>query len=241
VIIYEEYIKNKSVALIGPAAYMVGTNYGVEIDQHDVVVRLNRGVELVEKYPDDIGIRTDVLYSCLIEKPGNAGPYQPLDLKNNHDIKVVVAPPHSDFQGIAHATRLHELVNRIKAKELSDILTLRIVDHKFHTAMAKSIECKPNTGFMAIYDILRYKPSKLSLYGFSFYLDGFMPGCKKGVEDEQKFADNCFVSKRHVQKNMWKAAKNSLLKLDNVVTDKVLTEILNMQEFSVSSYQNLKK
>ena len=238
--VFGEYIKNKTVALVGPAAYMVGTGYGVEIDQHDIIVRLNRGAELIEKYSDDIGARTDILYSCLIEKPGNAGPYQPQVLKDKYGIKMVVAPPHSDYRGIAYATKLHELVNRIKAQELSQTLTLRIVDHKFHTAMAKSIECKPNTSFMAIYDILRYEPSRLSLYGFSFYLDGFMPGCKRGVEDEQVFADNCFVSKRHVQKNMWKAAKNSLLGLENVATDRVLTGILNMQDFSITNYQNLK-
>lgn len=239
--IFEDYIKDKSIALVGPASYMVGSGHGNEIEQHDVVIRLNRGIELVENYPNDIGTRTDVLYSCLIEKPGNAGPYQPMELRDKYGVKVVVAPPHSDFQGIAHTTRLHELVDSAKAKELSELLNLRIVGHKFHTAMAKSVKCKPNTGFMAIYDILRYKPSKLSLYGFSFYLDGFMPGCKEGVEDEQAFADKCFVSKRHIQKNMWQAAKNSLLKLENVYTDPILTQILNMQEFSVSNFQNFQK
>ena len=80
--IFEDYIKDKSIALVGPASYMVGSGHGNEIEQHDVVIRLNRGIELVENYPNDIGTRTDVLYSCLIEKPGNAGPYQPMELRD---------------------------------------------------------------------------------------------------------------------------------------------------------------
>ena len=39
-----EFLKNKSVALVGPAKYLSCSNYGVEIDSHDVVVRINRGI-----------------------------------------------------------------------------------------------------------------------------------------------------------------------------------------------------
>ena len=78
-------------------------------------------------------------------------------------------------------------------------------------------------------------PQKLSIYGFSFYLDGFIPGQKYGVKDEkncteQEFADMAYNSKRHVQKNMWAYAKNTLPQEDKVVTDKILTEILKLEK-----------
>ena len=199
-------LTGKEVAIVGPAAYMIGSGLGNKIDDHDVVVRLNRGVESITDYSSDIGFRTDILYSCLIEKPGNAGSYEPENLISDYNIKAVVAPPHSDFRGFAGSTRLHELVDRNKARRLSSLVPLRIVDHKFHNQLALAVQCKPNTGFMAIYDLLRFDISKLSVYGFSFYLDGFIPGCKAGVEQTQKmteeqFAEKCFNSKRVPRKN----------------------------------------
>ena len=37
-------VENKSVALVGPAAYMSGTGLGKEIESHDVVIRINRSM-----------------------------------------------------------------------------------------------------------------------------------------------------------------------------------------------------
>ena len=61
------------VALVGPAMYLQGSKYGRDIDSYDIVARINRGVELVDFFGEDIGKKTDIVYSCLIEKPANAG------------------------------------------------------------------------------------------------------------------------------------------------------------------------
>jgi hypothetical protein len=87
---------------------------------------------------------------------------------------------------------------------------------------------------MAIYDLLRSEAKIVSIYGFSFYLDGFIPGCKSGVEEEkgcteQEFANMAFNSKRHIQKNMWKYAKVTLPNIENVKLDNTLTKILSME------------
>ena len=36
-----EFVKNKRVAVVGPAAYLEGKNFGKLIDDYDVVVRPN--------------------------------------------------------------------------------------------------------------------------------------------------------------------------------------------------------
>jgi hypothetical protein len=87
---------------------------------------------------------------------------------------------------------------------------------------------------MAIYDILRMNPKELSIFGFSFYLDGFIKGVKEGIINQQnktepEFADQCFNSKRHVQKNMWKFAKETLTNNPKIRMDKVLEKILNLK------------
>lgn len=231
---FGDLIADKNVALVGPAMYLMNSNYGKEIDKNDTVIRLNRGLELIKDYSEDIGKKTDVLYSCLIEKSANAGKLD-IDLFEDLEIKMICTPPHSDFSGIARYTRYHELVDLNKIDRISKEFSTRIIDHVFHTELALKVACKPNTGFMAIYDLLRFKPKKLSIYGFSFYLDGFIKGCKEGIEEEQdlteeQFALKCFNSKRHNQKNMWSYCKRTLLNNDRVKLDPVLFKILNLSD-----------
>lgn len=238
----DSFIKGKRIALVGPASYMEGSNYGKEIDSHDIVVRINRGIESIEAYQKDIGRRTDVFYSCLIERAQQTGVLDPEELKNKYNIKYVVAPPDSNMKGLSSKTVFHSLVDKNKVKKINKLIPVSIVSHEFHTKLAKNVDCKPNTGFMAIYDLLRMNPEQLSIYGFSFYLDGFITGQKSGVENEKKcteqeFADMAFNSKRHVQKNMWEYAKKTLVKNENVKLDKFLTKILNLDCFDRASFK----
>ena len=240
---FVSFIKNKSVALVGPAQYMQGSGYGAEIDKHDTVVRINRGIESIEKYSNDIGQRTDVYYSCLIERAQQTGILNAEELKHKYKIKFIVAPPDSDIQGIASSTKLHSLVDVQKVHKIAQLIPVRIISHVFHTTLAQQVRCKPNTGFLAIYDLIALQPSKLSIYGFSFYLDGFLPGQKAGVENEkncteQEFANMAFNSKRHVQKNMWNYAKHTLKNNNVVKLDETLNIILELDDLDRKLFQN---
>lgn len=242
---FKDLIYNKKVALVGPALYMKDSNFGSEIDDnHDTVVRINRGIESISKYGSDIGEKTDIYYTCLIERYQQTGKIVPSDLKKKYGIKYVVAPPDSNIKGIANQTKFHSLVRSDLVKEILDILPIRLVDHVFHTELAKKIDCKPNTGFLSIFDILQFSPKILSIYGFSFYLDGFIPGQKSGVEkekncSEQEFANMAFNSKRHVQKNMWEYSKKTLLNNEKVKLDYFLHKILNLDSFSKEDFRKI--
>ena len=238
-----EFLKNKSVALVGPAKYMSGSNYGVEIDSHDVVVRINRGIESIKSYGDDIGKRTDIYYSCLIETSQQTGKLDVVELKDDYKIKYIVAPPESDFIGMSSKTDFHSLVDKSKMESFKKHIPIRIIEHDFHTDLAREVRCKPNTGFLSIYDLLRFDIKKLSIYGFSFYLDGFLPGQKDGViyekgYSEQEFANMGFNSKRHIQVNMWNYAKQTLRNNPKVVLDGTLTQILNLKKFNKEEFRN---
>jgi len=240
----KELIKDKRVALVGPAAYMENSGLGSEIDSHDIVVRINRGIESISIHQVDIGKNTDVLYSCLIERAQQAGILDVNQLSDHYKIRHIVTPPNSDMQGISYKTDLHSLVDRNKIKKIKDVIPVTIVDHNFHTDLAKKVNCKPNTGFLAIYDLLSMMPDQLSIYGFSFYLDGFIKGQKSGVESEKKcteqeFADMAYASKRHVQKNMWEYAKKTLLGNRRVNLDKTLKKILELEKLDRELFKEM--
>ena len=239
---YIDLIEGKRVAIVGPAKYMMNSKYGREIDSYDTVVRLNRSCESIQDYSDDIGTKTDILYSCLIEKPANAGIIDINTYKNKYGIKFVCAPPASDMKGLSNRTELHSLIDIEKVKKLQKEIPLRVVDHVFHNDLALKVDCRPNTGYVAIYDLLRFKPEKLKIFGFSFYLDGFIEGVKHGIieeqnKTEQEFAEKCFNSKRHNQKNMWLYAKNTLRENDNVELDNTLKKILDLPELDKSLFK----
>lgn len=242
---FNDYIRSKKVAIVGPAEYMTGCNLGQEIDSHDVVVRINRSIELCEKYKDDIGERTDILYSCLIEKSANAGKINP-DSYKSLGIEWVCIPPKSSIQGIAVDNSISEYASNSKLIKLKEVVKTRVVDYKLNNKIANKIMCRPNTGYIAIFDLLNSNPSQLSIYGFSFYLDGFMKGCKSGIEQEAnmteiQYTDKCFNSGRHIQKNMWNHAKESLLFHKKVKLDRHLKIILELDYFDRNLYINKKK
>lgn len=230
---FSDLVKGKSIAIVGPASYMENSGFGQEIDVYDLVVRINRSIESVSEWSVDIGSRTDILYSCLIEKPENAGVIDVKSLSMEHSVKYICAPPKSTFEGISYGNTLSELVSSKKVKDIKEKIPFRIIDYKLNNIIAKSVKCRPNTGLLAIYDILDKEPKKLGIYGFSFYLDGFLKGTKQGASmSEKDFANKCFNSKRHKQKNLWQYAKDTLLENKCVYVDPNLKKILSMDQFT---------
>lgn len=56
------YLKDKSIAIVGNAPYLLEEEYGKEIDEHDVVIRFNQA------YPKDqnaTGLKTNILYTAI--------------------------------------------------------------------------------------------------------------------------------------------------------------------------------
>ena len=252
-------LEDKVISLVGPANYMTGAGFGQEIDESDVVIRLNRGFETYKKHPDDLGTRTDILYSCLIEKQANAGKINIQRIVED-SIKMVCAPPWSDYSGQTYWSPsgdpqnppypmkncFHELVNPDTLVKMGDAgIPIRVIPSDINELVRQKILCKPNTGFLSIFDLLSFRPKLLKIYGFSFYLDGFISGEKLGIEEEQncsedEFADKAFSSKRHIQENMWSISKQVLLNFPQVQLDPQLTKILNMETFSKEVYRDLK-
>jgi hypothetical protein len=55
-------VEKAQIALVASASYMQGSGLGREIDFHEIVVRVNTGFMMCDKYPDDVGVRTSFVY-----------------------------------------------------------------------------------------------------------------------------------------------------------------------------------
>ena len=47
---YRKYLKDKNVILVAPAAYLIGRNMGEEIDNYDIVVRINNSLPIPKNW-----------------------------------------------------------------------------------------------------------------------------------------------------------------------------------------------
>ena len=126
---YYDYLKGKSVAIIGPAAYLTQLKTGPYIDSFDVVVRINRGTELTNLYAESIGTRTDILYNCLIKSPDNGGDLDTVKFQSA-GVEWISTIPNSDINGFSRSNRLHKMVSRFTVFKLKRKFNFHIMDFR---------------------------------------------------------------------------------------------------------------
>ena len=229
---YLSYISNKKVALVGPASYLTNLNMGEIIDSHDIVVRVNRGLELIADYPESVGTKSDILYNCGVKKLDNGGSLN-IEFYKSQGIEWISTIPNSDEHGNCHDNSVHPMVDKNFIDEAKANFNFHLMDWRNYSHINKHVKCRSNTGFAAIFDLLNHKPSELFICGYSFYLDPFIKGYKNGCDrDEEEFAKQCYHSKRHIQSNQWNYLKKCFHKEKRITTDPVLGKILNMDKLS---------
>lgn len=142
----KEWFADRTVALVGNAASLFDKEYGSEIDEHDVVVRMNKAAMLWTQFhvEKSHGKRTDVWMIF------NIGEYRHRSDDMDPSIK-----------------KMHMSSHRQTAEHL------RIVDAVFPISEHKLLQAQvgydnPTTGLMAIKWITMAKPKVLDIYGFDW-------------------------------------------------------------------------
>ena len=74
---YFDLLKNKDIILVGPSSYLIGKNKGREIDEYDLIARMNFSIPTKEEMKIDLGSRTDILYKRLLKRINKQGDYFP--------------------------------------------------------------------------------------------------------------------------------------------------------------------
>lgn len=248
-------IQNKTVALVGSAKYLKNFKFGNEIDSHDVVVRINKGIDIIgPDMKEIVGKKTNVLYHHLLEDPeGSCGPkfgfINPEKWKKA-GVENVFCLPSSNMNGLATGNQLSNLVNIQNVEKLNKALSLQMIDYNFYNFLSRQIKCKPNTGIVAIFHMFSMNPKKISLYGFSFLLDGWIEEYRKGIENLKEnyeknlsisqIEENALNSKRHIQKNQWEFIKSLYIQnKDLIFPDAHMKKILEMKSFNQKEYFSL--
>lgn len=251
-ICYEDFYKDKKIAIIGPSPSIYNEENGDYIEKnYDIIVRVNKQWKHDPSLDKYIGKRTDVLYNCLDYSEECGGTIDTEYLKNNN-VKMIVDPiqylydnkKQRDFFLFSGTYRLNmytyfHLNNENK-------IPFGMIHPTKYWVWDKYADTRINTGLLAIIDILHCDIKELYVKGFTFFKDGYVKDYRSSIHDVTFTEDESakHVNKRlsegrnHDQKKQWKFFK-TLLQHDalrnKIKMDQALESIMNLESFE-SSY-----
>ena len=233
-----DYISNKKVALIGPASYLLDDKMGSLIDSYDIVVRVGRSIEILDNHPENLGLKTNILYNSCIEDPNQGGDLN-IDLFKSHGVEWICTIPASSYNGHCESNNLPETVNPYSIKKIKQNFNFHLTDWRICAEVNRKLKCRGNTCFVAIFDLLYHQVRELFICGYSFYLDPYIKGYKKGCSKIE--ADNVrrTTSTRHIQANHWQCLKEEVDKNSHIKVDPFLKKILDMESYSLNNFAKL--
>lgn len=159
------WFKNKRVAIVGGADSVLKEKLGEYIDGFDVVVRINKGVEIITTQFEFVGQKTDVLFHSFLEIPPNMGgsPITP-ELWQERNVKILLFALNYEYGWNILNLFLLFLKNtkgRFKFSQLPKDLYLK--------NLAIVQPNGPTTGFTAINTVFNCHPKELYITGITFF------------------------------------------------------------------------
>ena len=160
---FSKMLHNSSVVIVGPSSTIKNSKQGKLIDSHDIIIRLNRAIPIIENLKADIGSKTTIIYTNLNYDEGTKKHINFKKFKKNN-IKFLCSPypPIKPFK--------KDLDRYLTEKHQLPFHHLPIEDY----VKTKSVlGCRPYTGMSAIIDILRNNIKSLYITGIDFYANDY--------------------------------------------------------------------
>ena len=161
-------LSGKKVIIVGPAAYMLGSQNGKFINSFDFIVRVNHAIPI--EHPEDYGDRTDILYHILSRR----------NLKSSE--KKLIGKEEIALwkrSGLKWLVSRHDIISR-RIREMGPRLNGAFpwvcIRAKFYTKIRQAVRRSPNTGVVAISHLLTSPLKELHICGFDFYRSGVYAG-----------------------------------------------------------------
>lgn len=210
---FNEYIKGKRIAVVGPAGYLSDFNNKDLIENHDIVMRFNAALPIHDNMILNIGVRTDILCNGLDNNPISCGKYNS-KLWNKLGVQWVFCPywPNLDYQRkcVKNWTQHN---NGLIPTHFTDEESFRRVDNSMNT--------RPNSGLLAVMYLLHHDIKEMFLTGFSFGIGKqYYLGYKEIVKPSRS-------NKIHDQKEQLTYFKEQYQEYKNIINvDPTLKDIL---------------
>lgn len=124
-------LNGRSVAIVGNAQSLIGAGYGAEIDAHEIVVRMNRGVP---EDPASQGARTDLLVFAKLAgvtnvwRKFNARAYMWMSPKGREDAELAIPPEMAPWLSYYDLERWQRLQARLGARPSVGAMTIDHLD-----------------------------------------------------------------------------------------------------------------
>lgn len=160
----EDWFKDKKVAIVGGADSVLKEKLGDYIDSFDVVVRINKGVEVIEEQHEYVGEKTDVLFHCLFEDITKGGSPLTFELWKKWDVKQIVFSHNFMYTHYA-MSYMYNYYRKNKGRFKIAQLPVKLYRDNMNAIRPYG----PTTGFVAINTILNCKPKELYITGITFF------------------------------------------------------------------------
>ncbi|MDB2489840.1 hypothetical protein N9W68_00545 [Candidatus Pelagibacter bacterium] len=170
---YRSLIEGKKVLLLGPASYLKDKINEIDLNKYDVIVKLNKMVEK-PSLPESLNDRNDILYHCIDINIANGDTY---DVKTWSEKKV----GHLRIPMPAINSYYHNNIERFN--RINEIYKIEssIIKPETYLFVKNNSNTSPNTGTVAIYDLLINNPQELRIAGMTFCKTPYIKGYKEQV------------------------------------------------------------
>ncbi len=214
--LFFDYVKDKSVALVGPAESILNTKKGHIIDRFDVVVRLNKSIPLPKDLSKDIGTKTDVLYNSLntSDFPGE-NKLSPT-LHKKYGIKFVCSS-----YPFNHSVFKDDILRYVRKYKFE--LPFKVMDDNRFRRFESALGTRPYTGTCAIMDLLCYPIKYLYITGLDFYYSRYYGQYREISKGQLKHTRNSNI---HNAKPQLAYLKHISLLDDRIILDSFLNKIV---------------
>jgi hypothetical protein len=174
-----ELLKNKKVIIVGPCKSLVNKNKGVFIDSFDIIVRIKKGYPILENRTNDLGSKTDLLYSNLRmdNNTNNLEKTHIIQMNNNNVLLVYPQPLVKPY-----LLRYNFFKKQYPKQNI-------VINKKYenYNNFKKICNAEPTIMTFAIMHLLQFDLESLTCIGFSFRENGYLEEYKTIEQDKESF------------------------------------------------------
>ena len=203
---FNNFLKDKSVIIVGPSPYLKGLKRGSFIDSHDIIVRLNKGWQVDKDLVEDYGEKTTIRYHCMMEHENNGGKFE-IDEMKKKNVKWLAS------QFPYNLSYFHNDNKKFNSQNQGRINFHVPADLMYHLNLHHMMQTRMNVATAAIFDLINYDIDYLDLSGISFYKDGWIGDYKSGATNTDSSGKYNMDTKDMQKEGHAQEAQMHLLKL----------------------------